>query len=352
MTNTISQLLSRRVLCRELAIAREADVKQTAEDSKAIPTKDANEDIEMVDDPAPPAASLVDVIKQDTTKPETNADEDIIMEDAKPSTDEISKAAETTTTSDKPDSKASNLNINTNFDSKPTDDAAPMTANTDLESLFQDADDDAATDSKPLQNSADTSVAKGEDDPFSFDASSTAKENLAAKGNPTAKENPAATDDNDSTFRSSANNGDNDNLSSLLPGLQDYANTDGELDGSFGGDNGETGGMSNTEFDALFGDSTDAFGGGGDGDAGADGGNNASGGNDDPFAAGAGDGEAFNFEAFMNSTDFDTAGHNAAAGAVAGGGNGQGGGDGSGGGEDNGLDGMDGQAFDFDSIFQ
>jgi hypothetical protein len=317
------------------------------QDTKVVPDQDANEDIEMGDAPAPPAPAPADVTKQDAAKPENNSDEDIIMEDAKPSVAGDSIVGDTTTISEKQDSKASNLNINTNVDSKPTDDPAPMTANTDLDSLFQDPDDDN-TDSKTFQGSNDTSTAKGEDnpenDPFSFDVS-----------DPTTKENPD--DDLDqSTFRSSANGGDNDNLSSLLPGLQDYANTDGEMDGSFGGDNGEAGGMSNTEFDALFGDATDAFGsGGGNIETNNADNNNTSGGGEDPFANpsgdGGNDGETFNFEAFMNSTDFDTEGHNAAAVAEGGGGNGQGGGEVGGAGDDNGLNGADGQAFDFDSFF-
>jgi hypothetical protein len=283
--------------------------------------------------------------KQNTAKLENSSDEDIIMDDAKPSLDVVSTVNEIKEASAKQDSKASNLNLDTNLDSKPTEDPAPMTANTDLDSLFQDADDDTA-ESKTVQGSNAASTAKGEDnnpenDPFSFDAPDS-----------TAKENPDDDLEN-STFRSSANGGDNDNLSSLLPGLQNYANTDNDMNGSFGADTGEAGGMSNTEFDALFGDSTDAFG-DGSGANNADGtnnNNNPGGNNDDPFASGANDGETFNFEAFMNSTDFDTEGHNAAA-VATGGNNGQGSGDGNGGGEDNGLSGQDGQAFDFDSFFE
>lgn len=82
------------------------------------------------------------------------------------------------------------------------------------------------------------------------------------------------TDDNgnaDFDFDSFGNNnaGDNDNLSNLLPGLQDYANT-------------QAGGSGDTDFDALF-------------STGMSGGNDGSGENRDTT-----------FDDLMNFTDFDT----------------------------------------------
>jgi hypothetical protein len=340
------------VLCRELAICRETNAKKSLEDAKAEPQHATKDDIEMTDDPtattSPPNAA-----GQDAPKLETNPDEDVAMEDAKPATGDDSASKDASSLeqeTNKNDAKSSILNLDTNIESNPTDEPAPMTANTDLDSLFQDADDD--TDRKDPQdgnNETPTAKAEANDGPFNFDTSDT-----NTKDDPTNNPNP--NDDNDqSTFRSSANGGDNDNLSSLLPGLQDYAagaNGDGDID--FGGSNDESaeaGGMSNTEFDALFG-SSDAF--GTNNDSNNDN-NNTAGNNDDPFgnagnATGGGDanGEPFNFEAFMNSTDFDAEG---AAAAAAAGGNGQAGGS-TATGDGSEMNQDDGQQFDFDSFFQ
>jgi hypothetical protein len=347
------------VLCRELAICRETNAKKLLEDAKAEPQQVMNDDMEMTDDPTA-TALLPDAAERDAPKPENNTDEDVTMEDAKPATGDDSTSKDTSSleqATNKDDAKSSSLNVDTNIESKPTDEPAPMTANTDLDSLFQDADDDVdRKDTQDGNNGTDRSNAAANDNPFNFDTSDT-----NAKENPTADPNPD-NDNDQSTFRSGAKGGDNDNLSSLLPGLQDYAaggNGDGDLD--FGGSNNESaeaGGMSNTEFDALFG-SSDAFATNNDSSSNNNNNSNNHSNNEDPFGntgnaatGGDADGETFNFEAFMNSTDFDTEG---AAAAAAAGGNGQGGANGGGNtgmGDGMEMDQDDGQQFDFDSIFQ
>ena len=296
-------------------------------------TKAADDDVNMDIDPP---AEDANVKSLDETEPKAEAqptpDPDTAMEDIPDATDsqanKTSGEATANNGDSKDDAKPAALSLDTtSADSKTNggsnaagdEDSVPGTANTnaDLDSLFggpmsavekiggDGLQQQEEKDQKPTnETTATTTNNDNDDDIFNFNSNPTDTDN-------DNNNNTTAADGHEIDFDGFG--ADNDNISSLLPGLQDYANPSG---GDGGGGENDGG---NHDFDSIFGmgDGT-----GGDGQT-------ATGGGD-----GNGDPAPFNFDDFSFDVD-------AGAGGA---------GDASRGGDGGAGDGTVGD-YDFDSIF-
>lgn len=186
-------------------------------DAKPAEPMPPEPEVSKTEAPPPTEDIVMEDAEQDESKPVAALSFDELIADDKPAQptpplaeSKPSVAAHTLPTTDtKPANGGLQIDIKPAADSKPTDEEKPPDTANDLDSLFND----------PM-----SAGAGGENPDFNFDQDGSNDIDFGSFG---------------ANF--DANGADNDNISSLLPGLEDYANTQSNNDGA------------NVDLDTLFG---------------------------------------------------------------------------------------------------